>query len=154
MYSGYNLVYGIKINKKYLQEKYLIKDIHIDNSYDLLVKFVFENIKIDLENYNDMIMDEPITFITKQCCYDNDEIFIGMTFANIESIYRDDVEEYDNIIDYFEEINNSLFNTMKNFYEFKKQIDKDLELIFDIDESFRQIPKIYRCAKSCETCIY
>jgi len=152
MYSGYILVYGIKISKSAIPEKYIGEELFYDDNSAEVNNYLLDNTDIFRDDYYQLTMNVPIQFMRKCCCYNDDEIFIGMQIINNTVIYRDQVEDYDDIQEYFKEVNDKLFDAMKNFHLFKHQIDKVLELVFNINEDLRQIPKIYKFANGCEHC--
>lgn len=115
VYSGFIAVYGFEV-----QLSSLLKKLGVEESDDVDT--------VDL--VNDFLQKKGfkvIKLITKRCCYNDGEVFIGVYLGRTDFVYRDDVRDFDSFDEYENVQKKELDRIKQNYNENKNDADMELK---------------------------
>jgi hypothetical protein len=155
VFSGDQLIYGVKIPKAYARNciTNFINKINgkliesSDSDDDDEISYEYE------KNVNKLLKKEKlsVSICTEKCCYrkSEDTIFIGVELATNGIVFRFHREEFDTVEEYIDFYTRGIKNLSKNFHKKEKKYITDIRKIVDDEE----IPiKFYSIPNDCSRC--
>ena len=148
MYTGHNLLYAYKLTLSDIKDIFYVQD-EIDCRYEIkeFLDILFSDKNID-----------SLEFLFLPCCYFNPKyVFLGFYIGQLDVQYRNKVNEYNSIEDYY----NNYFKMLEDIKEdYSNSINKYEDDIHNLFVNFPKIKeflkkddiKFYTVPTDCESC--
>jgi hypothetical protein len=140
MYSGYNLIYGFKIDIVMLRVIMRAHNGHeLDSDCEYEDEF-FSDINCDLVEIHKL-----------PCCYGNSDRYVGILLGGTHMQYRENVLSFNTFNEYDKNYRRQLDKIKKEFEENEAEINKQFEKLYRFNDIFKN-PKFYTLPNDCESC--
>ena len=151
MYSGYILFYGLN-----LTQENLLKALsrYLSSEQMAILENIPEAKRFDLVRKANQQLREAgssLSIDMKRCCYFDDTFYFGVDCGSTDFVYRDEVDTYQNFVDYHATMLEQLEKLKKNWEDHREQAIEELKKCETL-EGIEGGPKFYKYANDCENC--
>jgi len=91
----------------------------------------------------------------KPCCYNDTEVFLGLRVGNCDTIYADEVYEFEDIDEYYSEQETKIANLRSKFKAQENKAKEELQLFLSFlsdSELSDKKAKCYIFSDDCQRC--
>ena len=148
MYSGHNLFYSFQLSLNDIKDIFNI-DNDIYDRYEIkeLLNELFENLNIN-----------SLEFLFLPCCYFREDIvFLGFNLGQLSVQYRDNIDKYETIEEYYSRHLKMLQDIKKDYSNSVNNFEDDIHIIFTNFQKIKEYVnkddlKFYTVPDDCESC--